>query len=80
MMAWSGALLEPVDPTWLCEIHARHLSYPEWRAGACFWCEPRKAIFEVGSPRGKIIETIKNMQPDELLPMNRMRVRRGNQG
>lgn len=30
------------DPDWNCQVHNRSLTYPEWKAGVCFWCHPER--------------------------------------
>jgi hypothetical protein len=41
-MTWGGEWLDAVPADWWCDVHGRHLTYPEWRAGACFICRPEK--------------------------------------
>jgi hypothetical protein len=34
--------MKGVDDKFWCKVHHRHLTWHEYKAGACFWCEPDK--------------------------------------
>lgn len=75
-MAFSGALLDPIPDEWWCGYHGRGLTYPEWRAGNCFFCHPEVipavTVKNVnGKPsrtatnRKKVYEAIRALSPRE---------------
>lgn len=40
-----------VTDAWECPVHRRALSYYEWQARACFWCEPGKIPWDETAQR-----------------------------
>lgn len=61
------------DERFFCQVHHRHLTWYEYRAGACFWCHPDKIPWDETAKhegkgweeRRKIWRGVRDMPTDE---------------
>ena len=62
-------MISNIPAAWWCEAHQRHLAYPEWKSGGCWWCDPSRVprLEPTGKndARIKLYEHLRNMPEDE---------------